>query len=177
MECSILNDGNASWFVVVFILIVVIFLEAFEDFLGDDFDIKSFSANVLQTKLVTDYLQHLNELIRTLDAEIKQQVDFRDDEFKISINETFVFVQVSSNAPILFRQASSIGTIEDVLENMQTRIASLKSTVDRISSKITEPYNKILVRKYQLTRLQVRHASSSSFPRLIISNEFHFDDH
>lgn len=56
MECSLLND------------------EAFEDFLGDEFDIKSFSANVLQTKLVTDYLQHLNELIRTLDAEIKQQV-------------------------------------------------------------------------------------------------------
>lgn len=67
-----------------------------------------------------------------------------------------IFVQVSSNAPILFRQASSIGTIEDVLENMQTRIVSLKSTVDRISSKVTEPYNKILVRKYQLTRLQVR---------------------
>lgn len=39
--------------------------------------------------------------------------------------------KVSSNAPILFRQASSIGTIEDVLENMQSRIGSLKSTVDR----------------------------------------------
>ncbi|CAF0895279.1 unnamed protein product [Rotaria sordida] len=116
MECTILND------------------ESFKDFNQDDFDIKSFSANILQTKLVADYLQHLNELIRTLDAEIKQQV--------------------SSNAPVLFRQASSIGTIEDVLENMQSRIGSLKSTVDRISSKVTEPYNKILVRKYQLTRLQ-----------------------
>ncbi|CAF4575350.1 unnamed protein product, partial [Rotaria sp. Silwood2] len=116
MECTILND------------------ESFTDFIEDDFDIKSFSANILQTKLVADYLQHLNELIRTLDAEIKQQV--------------------SSNAPVLFRQASSIGTIEDVLENMQSRIGSLKSTVDRISSKVTEPYNKILVRKYQLTRLQ-----------------------
>ncbi len=49
-------------------------LEAFKDFIEDDFDIKSFSANILQTKLVADYLQHLNELIRTLDAEIKQQV-------------------------------------------------------------------------------------------------------
>ncbi|CAF3433686.1 unnamed protein product [Rotaria sp. Silwood1] len=90
MECTILND------------------ESFKDFTEDDFDIKSFSANILQTKLVADYLQHLSELIRTLDAEIKQQV--------------------SSNAPILFRQASSIGTIEDVLENMQSRIGSLKST-------------------------------------------------
>ncbi|CAF5163042.1 unnamed protein product, partial [Rotaria magnacalcarata] len=86
-------------------------LESFNDFIDDDFDIKSFSANILQTKLVADYLQHLNELIRTLDAEIKQQV--------------------SSNAPVLFRQASSIGTIEDVLENMQSRIGSLKLTVDR----------------------------------------------
>jgi hypothetical protein len=50
------------------------YLEAFKDFIEDDFDIKSFSANILQTKLVADYLQHLNELIRTLDAEIKQQV-------------------------------------------------------------------------------------------------------
>ncbi|CAF0791631.1 unnamed protein product [Adineta ricciae] len=108
--------------------------ESFKDFLDDDFDIKSFSANVLQTKIVTDYLQHLNELIRTLDAEIKQQV--------------------STNAPVLFRQASSIGTIEDVLENMQTRIKSLKTTVDSIATKVTEPYNIILNRKYQLTRLQ-----------------------
>ncbi len=53
---------------------VFFYLEAFKDFIEDDFDIKSFSANILQTKLVADYLQHLNELIRTLDAEIKQQV-------------------------------------------------------------------------------------------------------
>ncbi|CAF4866761.1 unnamed protein product, partial [Rotaria magnacalcarata] len=43
MECTILND------------------ESFNDFIDDDFDIKSFSANILQTKLVADYLQHLNE--------------------------------------------------------------------------------------------------------------------
>lgn len=55
---------------------VCVALEAFKDFLEDDFDIKSFSANVLQTKIVTDYLQHLSELIRTLDGEIKQQVTF-----------------------------------------------------------------------------------------------------
>ena len=55
---------------------VCVDLETFKDFLEDDFDIKSFSANVLQTKIVTDYLQHLSELIRTLDGEIKQQVTF-----------------------------------------------------------------------------------------------------
>lgn len=43
-------------------------------------------------------------------------------------------LQVSSNAPILFRQASSIGTLEDVLDNMQTRIGSLRATVDRWES-------------------------------------------
>ncbi len=75
MECTLLNDGNSQqkhkWknFMGTFF-----YLEAFKDFIEDDFDIKSFSANILQTKLVADYLQHLNELIRTLDAEIKQQV-------------------------------------------------------------------------------------------------------
>ena len=74
MESTLLNDGNSIKLILFDELSLRSALESFEDFLGDDFDIKSFSANVLQTKLVTDYLQHLNELIRTLDAEIKQQV-------------------------------------------------------------------------------------------------------
>jgi hypothetical protein len=72
MECTILNDGNSN--IKKFIWENFISLESFQDFIEEDFDIKSFSANILQTKLVADYLQHLNELIRTLDAEIKQQV-------------------------------------------------------------------------------------------------------
>lgn len=54
--------------------------ESFQEFLPDDFDIKSFSATVLQTRIVSDYLQHLNELVRNLDVEIKQQVRRKNDE-------------------------------------------------------------------------------------------------
>ncbi|CAF0814079.1 unnamed protein product [Didymodactylos carnosus] len=114
--------------------VIQIFLEAFKDFVGQEFDIKSFSATILQTKLVTDYLAYLNDLIKSLDSEIKQQVSSHDKD--------------------LIAQAANIGTLEDVLENMQSRIVSLKSTVERISTKITEPYNKILLRKRQLARLQ-----------------------
>lgn len=61
---------------------------------------------------------------------------------------------------------------------MQTRIVSLKSTVDRISSKVTEPYNKILVRKYQLTRLQVRKFRHFvGYFSLMMSNNYHLLDH
>jgi len=74
MECTLLNDGNSQQKHKWKNFLGIFYLEAFKDFIEDDFDIKSFSANILQTKLVADYLQHLNELIRTLDAEIKQQV-------------------------------------------------------------------------------------------------------
>ena len=76
MECTILNDGNRNDESHPSISEFVI-LEAFQDFLGEEFDIKSFSATVLQTKIVADYLLDLNELVRTLDAEIKQQVEER----------------------------------------------------------------------------------------------------
>jgi hypothetical protein len=74
MEFTILNDGKIQIWKNFLDIIRKFSLESFKDFIVDDFDIKSFSANILQTKIVTDYLQHLNELIRTLDAEIKQQV-------------------------------------------------------------------------------------------------------
>jgi len=74
MECTLLNDGNNQQKQMKEFHGYFFYLEAFKDSIEDDFDIKSFSANILQTKLVADYLQHLNELIRTLDAEIKQQV-------------------------------------------------------------------------------------------------------
>lgn len=38
---------------------------------------------------------------------------------------------------------------------MQTRIDSLKTAVDRITSKIVDPYQKIVTRTAQLARLQV----------------------
>ena len=42
-----------------------------------------------------------------------------------------------------------------VLKMMQTRIESLRTAVDRIGSKVIEPYHSILSRTRQLARLQV----------------------
>jgi len=86
MEFTILNDGKIQIWKNFLDIIRKFSLESFKDFIVDDFDIKSFSANILQTKIVTDYLQHLNELIRTLDAEIKQQVK-KKISFKIKFQK------------------------------------------------------------------------------------------
>ena len=43
-----------------------------------------------------------------------------------------------------------------VLKMMQTRIESLRNAVDRIGSKVIEPYHIIVSRTRQLSRLQVR---------------------
>ncbi len=45
---------------------------------------------------------------------------------------------------------------------MQTRIDSLRTAVDRISSKISDPYQKIVTRTAQLARLQVCYSLTTS---------------
>uniref|UniRef100_A0A673KWV6 Conserved oligomeric Golgi complex subunit 5 n=1 Tax=Sinocyclocheilus rhinocerous TaxID=307959 RepID=A0A673KWV6_9TELE len=55
----------------------------------------------------------------------------------------------------LLAQATGIESLEGVLQMMQTRIAALQSAVDRIRTKIVDPYNKIVARTAQLARLQV----------------------
>jgi hypothetical protein len=146
-------------------------LEAFQDFLGDDFDIKSFSATVLQTKIVTDYLLDLNELVRTLDAEIKQQVEdwsstsfdshlfFRSRRMHRSFSDKLRPLEQSKMSWKTCNHASARWKPPwtGLTWCFVIRRKRMRSSISlfRISSKITEPYNKILVRKYQLTRLQV----------------------
>ena len=45
--------------------------------------------------------------------------------------------------------------LEGVLKMMQTRIESLRTAVDRIGSKVIDPYQVIVSRTRQLSRLQV----------------------
>jgi hypothetical protein len=54
----------------------------------------------------------------------------------------------------LLSQATGIETLESVLHMMQTRINSLQTAIDRISSRIVEPYEKVMARTAQLRRLQ-----------------------
>lgn len=49
----------------------------------------------------------------------------------------------------------SLLSLTGVLEMMQTRIESLRTAVDRIGSKVIEPYHVIVSRTRQLARLQV----------------------
>uniref|UniRef100_A0A7N6BT96 Conserved oligomeric Golgi complex subunit 5 n=1 Tax=Anabas testudineus TaxID=64144 RepID=A0A7N6BT96_ANATE len=55
----------------------------------------------------------------------------------------------------LLAQATGIESLEGVLQMMQTRISALQAAVDRIRTKIVDPYNKIVARITQLARLQV----------------------
>ncbi|MED6257578.1 Conserved oligomeric Golgi complex subunit, partial [Ataeniobius toweri] len=54
----------------------------------------------------------------------------------------------------LLAQATGIESLEGVLQMMQARISALQAAVDRIRTKIVDPYNKIVARITQLARLQ-----------------------
>lgn len=56
---------------------------------------------------------------------------------------------------------------EGVLKMMQTRIESLRTAVDRIGSKVIEPFHVIVSRTRQLSRLQVNSSLSLSLSLII----------
>jgi len=62
--------------------------------------------------------------------------------------------QVSEHHEDLLHQAVNIETLEEMLDIVQTRISSLKSTSERLRIKITQPYNELNLRILQLSRLQ-----------------------
>ena len=62
--------------------------------------------------------------------------------------------QISSRHEDLLAQTTGIESLESVLEVMTSRIASLKELINRISLRITEPFNKLQNRTVQLARLQ-----------------------
>ena len=53
--------------------------------------------------------------------------------------------QISSRHEDLLAQTTGIESLESVLEVMTSRIASLKELINRISLRITEPFNKLKV--------------------------------
>ncbi|XP_076861700.1 conserved oligomeric Golgi complex subunit 5 [Brachyhypopomus gauderio] len=109
--------------------------ECYADFLNEDFDAKTYTAHAIHHAVISEQLAQLAQGISQLDRELHSQVvDTHED---------------------LLAQATGIESLEGVLEMMQTRIAALQSAVDRIRTKIVDPYNKILVRTAQLARLQV----------------------
>uniref|UniRef100_A0A8C1DWA5 Conserved oligomeric Golgi complex subunit 5 n=2 Tax=Cyprinus carpio TaxID=7962 RepID=A0A8C1DWA5_CYPCA len=109
--------------------------ECYTDFLKEDFDVKTYTAQAIHHAVIAEQLAKLAEGISQLDKELHCQVVARHED--------------------LLAQATGIESLEGVLQMMQTRIAALQSAVDRIRTKIVDPYNKIVVRTAQLARLQV----------------------
>ncbi|XP_030636205.1 conserved oligomeric Golgi complex subunit 5 [Chanos chanos] len=109
--------------------------ECYSDFLSEDFDVKTYTAQAIHHAVISEQLAKLAEGISQLDKELHCQVVARHED--------------------LLAQATGIESLEGVLQMMQTRIAALQSAVDRIRTKIVDPYNKIVSRTAQLARLQV----------------------
>uniref|UniRef100_A0A8C2AP52 Conserved oligomeric Golgi complex subunit 5 n=1 Tax=Cyprinus carpio TaxID=7962 RepID=A0A8C2AP52_CYPCA len=109
--------------------------ECYADFLKEGFDVKTYTAQAIHHAVIAEQLAKLAEGISQLDRELHCQVVARHED--------------------LLAQATGIESLEGVLQMMQTRIAALQSAVDRIRTKIVDPYNKIVARTAQLARLQV----------------------
>ncbi|KAF7228789.1 conserved oligomeric Golgi complex subunit 5 isoform X2 [Nothobranchius furzeri] len=109
--------------------------ECYEDFLTSGFDVKTYAAQAIQQAIIAEQLAKLGQGISQLDKELHSQVVARHED--------------------LLAQATGIESLEGVLQMMQTRISALQAAVDRIRTKIVDPYNKIVARITQLARLQV----------------------
>ncbi|KAF7661313.1 hypothetical protein LDENG_00264440 [Lucifuga dentata] len=109
--------------------------DCYADFLTEDFDVKTYTAQAIHHALITEQLAELAQGISQLDKELHSQVVARHED--------------------LLAQATGIESLEGVLQMMQTRISALQAAVDRIRTKIVDPYNKIVARITQLARLQV----------------------
>ncbi|XP_053319174.1 conserved oligomeric Golgi complex subunit 5 [Spea bombifrons] len=108
--------------------------ECYTDFLRDDFDVKTYTSQSIHQAVIAEQLAKLAQGISQLDKELHVQVVARHED--------------------LLAQATGIESLEGVLQMMQTRIGALQSALDRIRTKIVDPYNKIISRTAQLARLQ-----------------------
>ncbi|KAJ0012378.1 hypothetical protein NQD34_016712 [Periophthalmus magnuspinnatus] len=109
--------------------------EWYVDFVAEEFDVKAYTAQVIHQAVISEQLARLAQGISQLDKELHCQVVARHED--------------------LLAQATGIESLEGVLHMMQTRITALQAAVDRIRSKILDPYNKIMTRITQLSRLQM----------------------
>ncbi|KAL9959850.1 hypothetical protein ACROYT_G033211 [Oculina patagonica] len=108
--------------------------ETFKQFLDENFDDRTYANNIIQGRAISESLARLADGINLLDKELHSQVVEHHED--------------------LLQQATGIETLEGVLQMMQTRINSLKASVERIQQHVVEPYFKIRSRTAQLRRLQ-----------------------
>ncbi|XP_059152670.1 conserved oligomeric Golgi complex subunit 5-like [Physella acuta] len=108
--------------------------DVFREFLDESFDVKAYANRAIQGSIISEQLGKLAEGISLLDKEIHSQIVTHHED--------------------LLSQATGVETLEGVLQMMQTRIQSLLAAMDRIRTKVSEPYAKILARTTQLRHLQ-----------------------
>ncbi|XP_071081856.1 conserved oligomeric Golgi complex subunit 5-like [Haliotis cracherodii] len=108
--------------------------DVFKKFLEESFDVKAHANRAIQGLAISEQLGKLAEGISLLDKEIHSQIVEHHED--------------------LLSQATSVETLEGVLQMMQTRTQSLLAAMDRIRTKVSEPYSKILARTTQLRHLQ-----------------------
>lgn len=108
--------------------------DTFCQFLKDDFDVKAYASQSLQAAVVSDLLIKLSAGIGTLDRELHQQVSTHHDD--------------------LLSQATGIETLESVLEMMHVRVQTLMSAVERLRTRLLEPFNKTAHHTIMLRNLQ-----------------------
>uniref|UniRef100_A0A4W5L5L2 Conserved oligomeric Golgi complex subunit 5 n=1 Tax=Hucho hucho TaxID=62062 RepID=A0A4W5L5L2_9TELE len=110
--------------------------ECYADFLTEDFDVKTYTAQAIHHAVIAEQLAKLAQGISQLDKELHSQVVARHEE--------------------LLAQATGIESLEDP-QQIRPLITALNLFVfsRRIRTKIVDPYNKIVARTAQLARLQV----------------------
>ncbi|KAJ9578646.1 hypothetical protein L9F63_005136 [Diploptera punctata] len=115
--------------------------EFYKQFLGNAEGVKSDA--ITQSLAVADQLKKLTEGITLLDKELQGQV--------------------LANHEDLLSQATWVEKLESVLSVMQTHVQCLLSAVERLRTKIIEPFNKIELQTVMLSRL---HATSDLLRRV-----------
>ena len=105
-----------------------------QEFIAEEFDFKKYTNAIIKTKILGEHLSKLSLCTNLLDKEIREQISVHHED--------------------LLSQAINIETLEEMLDMVQTRIISLKSTSERLRVKIVSPYNELNLRIIQLSRLQ-----------------------
>uniref|UniRef100_A0A665TF78 Conserved oligomeric Golgi complex subunit 5 n=1 Tax=Echeneis naucrates TaxID=173247 RepID=A0A665TF78_ECHNA len=103
--------------------------ECYTDFLAEDFDVKTYTAQAIHHAVIAEQLAKLAQGISQLDKELHSQVVARHED--------------------LLAQATGIESLEG------TCLLFHYCVLPRIRTKIVDPYNKIVARITQLARLQV----------------------
>ncbi|XP_037078671.1 conserved oligomeric Golgi complex subunit 5-like, partial [Pollicipes pollicipes] len=116
----------------------------YSKFLGAEFDVNKEASTLLQSAALSEQLGHIIKGIALLDGEIADQV--------------------SAHYEDLLSQATGTETLDDVLQSMLTRIQALLAAVERLRSRVEEPFLKIESQSLMLSRL---HAACDMLRRLI----------